>query len=192
MKSNAAKAALRGALARRGICYALGDKKPTREEDTWVAPNAAVIGMVTMKKGSSVWFNATVRGDMEQIVIGEGTNVQDGAVVHADKGVPTTIGKNVTVGHMAMLHGCTIGDGCLIGIGAVVLNKSVIGEGCLVGANAFIPEGKVFPPNSLIIGSPAKVVKELTPVQAAMLKGSAPHYVRNQRNFSAQLRPVED
>eukprot|EP01064_Diplonema_japonicum_P027684 TRINITY_DN4055_c0_g2_i1.p1 TRINITY_DN4055_c0_g2~~TRINITY_DN4055_c0_g2_i1.p1 ORF type:complete len:215 (+),score=47.59 TRINITY_DN4055_c0_g2_i1:48-647(+) len=192
MQSNSAKSAARAAIARRGISYALGDRRPIREEETWVAPNAAVIGTVTMKKGSSVWFNATVRGDVEQITIGEGTNVQDGAVIHADKGSPTTLGKNVTVGHMAMLHGCTIGDNTLVGIGAVVLNRANIGENCLIGANAFIPEGKTFPPNSLILGSPAKAVKEISEKQRMVLKYSAPHYVNNARRFATDLQPINE
>ena len=142
--------------------YDLKDKKPKNSGENWVAPNATIIGDVTLEKNSSIWFNATLRGDIENIHIGEGSNVQDGSVLHTDPGYPLKIGKNVTVGHMVMLHGCTIGDNSLIGIGAVILNNAKIGKNCIIGAKALITENKEIPDNSLVIGSPGKVVREVT------------------------------
>ena len=142
--------------------YDLKDKKPKNSGENWVAPNATIIGDVTLEKNSSIWFNATLRGDIENIYVGEGSNVQDGSVLHTDPGYPLKIGKNVTVGHMVMLHGCTIGDNSLIGIGAVILNNAKIGKNCIIGAKALITENKEIPDNSLVIGSPGKVVREVT------------------------------
>jgi carbonic anhydrase/acetyltransferase-like protein (isoleucine patch superfamily) len=147
--------------------YRLGDDLPIVDRDAFVAPNAAVVGKVQLLKGSSVWFGATLRGDNELISVGENSNVQDGSVLHTDQGFPLTIGKNVTIGHMVMLHGCDIGDGSLIGIGSTILNGVKIGKNCLVGAHTLIPEGKVIPDNSMVIGTPGKVVKELTTEQVA-------------------------
>lgn len=149
----------------------------------WIAPNATVIGNCILHENASVWFNAVLRGDNDPIIIGENANIQDGAVLHTDHGCPLTIGKNVTVGHLAMLHGCTIGDNSLIGIGAVVLNNAVIGKNCIIGAKTFIPEGKVIPDNSLVMGAPGKVVREVGEAQAQMLIGSALHYVKNWKRY---------
>jgi carbonic anhydrase/acetyltransferase-like protein (isoleucine patch superfamily) len=168
--------------------YQLGDSAPSLADDAFVAESAEVIGDVFMAPGSSVWFGAIVRGDVEHIAIGRGSNVQDGSVLHADPGFPLTLGENVTVGHLCMLHGCTVGDGSLIGIKAVVLNGAKIGKNCLVGAGALVTEGKVFPDNSLILGAPAKVVKEITPAQAEQLKHAAQHYVDNAERYRKQLK----
>jgi carbonic anhydrase/acetyltransferase-like protein (isoleucine patch superfamily) len=149
-----------------------------------------VIGKVILKKNASIWWGATVRGDNEPVVIGENSNVQDGAVLHTDIGSPLTLGRNVTVGHLAMLHGCEIGDYSLIGIGAVVLNDVKIGKNCLIGAKALIPEGKVIPDNSLVLGAPAKIIKEVTPAQLETLSTSADDYVENWRRFRRELRPA--
>lgn len=167
--------------------YKLGTRVPQMHESAWVADSAQVMGNVVMHENSSVWFGAVVRGDMDVITIGEGSNVQDGSVLHADEGVPLTIGKHVTVGHQVMLHGCTIGDGSLIGIQAVVLNGAVIGKNCLVGAGAIVTEGKVFPDNSLILGAPAKVVREMSPEQIKQMQSGAPHYVSNAARFRREL-----
>ena len=142
--------------------YDLKDKKPKNSGENWVAPNATIIGDVTLEKNSSIWFNAVLRGDIENIHIGEGSNVQDGSVLHTDPGYPLKIGKDVTVGHMVMLHGCTVGDNSLIGIGAVILNNAKIGKNCIIGAKALITENKEIPDNSLVIGSPGKVVRNIT------------------------------
>ena len=142
--------------------YRIGEKAPQIDASAWIAPNATVIGDVRLAANASIWWNAVLRGDNDPITIGENTNIQDGSVLHTDEGVPLTIGRDVTVGHMVMLHGCTIGDGSLIGIGAIVLNRAVIGKNCLIGANTLIPEGKVIPDRSLVMGSPGKVVRELT------------------------------
>jgi carbonic anhydrase/acetyltransferase-like protein (isoleucine patch superfamily) len=154
----------------------------------WIAPNATVIGNCILHENASVWFNAVLRGDNDPITIGENSNVQDGAIIHTDYGVPTTVGKNVTIGHMAVLHGCTIGDNSLIGIGAVVLNHAVIGKNCIIGAKALIPEGKVIPDNSLVMGAPGKVVREISETQQQLLVGSALHYVENWKRFKAGLQ----
>lgn len=156
----------------------------------WVAPNAVVIGDVKMLPGSSVWFNAVIRGDNDMITLGENTNVQEGAVLHTDTGYPLTLGKGVTVGHRAVLHGCEVGDNSLIGINAVVLNGAKIGKNCLIGANALITEGKVIPDNSLVMGQPGKVVRELDEAGITGIKMSALHYVENWKRFYRDLAEV--
>ena len=161
-------------------------------EEHFVAHNATVIGSVTLKDRSSVWFNVVIRGDNDQITIGEGSNIQDGSVLHTDPGYPLTVGQNVTVGHQAMLHGCTVGDGSLIGIGAVVLNGVKIGKGCLIGANALVPEGMEIPDGSLVVGSPAKVKRTLSPEQQQGLLENAQSYVDNMRRFNQSFEPQDD
>jgi carbonic anhydrase/acetyltransferase-like protein (isoleucine patch superfamily) len=168
--------------------YALGVKAPQIDEDTWVAPDANIIGDVVLEAGSSVWFSATLRGDNERITIGAGTNVQESTVMHTDMGYPLTVGANCTIGHKVMLHGCTIGDNSLVGMGAIVLNGARIGKNCLIGAGALITENKVIPDGSLVMGSPGKVVKTLDASAHAMLTASAMHYQDNMRRFRAKLR----
>lgn len=170
--------------------YELDGTAPQLAPSAWVADNAQVMGSVTLAEDSSVWFGVTIRGDTETITVGEGSNVQDGSVLHADVGFPLTIGRHVTVGHQVMLHGCTVGDGSLIGIGAVVLNGAKIGKNCLVGAAALVTEGKEFPDGSMIIGSPAKAVRQLTPEQIEGLRASAQHYIDNARRYRAGLHKV--
>ena len=170
--------------------YQLDELTPHIADSAWVADNAQVVGDVHMDADSSVWFSSVVRGDTATIRIGEGTNIQDGSVLHADVGIPLTVGKHVTVGHMVQLHGCTIGDESLIGIGAVVLNGAKIGKNCLVGAGSLVTEGKEFPDGSMILGSPAKVVRELTPEQIEGLRRSAQHYVNNKNRFKAGLKKI--
>ena len=172
--------------------YDLGGVSPELpgEDEYWIAPNAAVLGRVILKKNASVWFGATLRGDNDPIIIGENSNVQDGSVLHTDTGHPLTIGANVTVGHMVMLHGCTIGDGTLVGIGSIVLNGARIGKNCLIGANCLITEGKEIPDNSLVMGAPGKVVRELSEEQARVMSAGAMHYVENWKRYRAGLRPV--
>jgi carbonic anhydrase/acetyltransferase-like protein (isoleucine patch superfamily) len=170
--------------------YDLDGTKPTLMSGAWIADSAVVIGSVTMHENSSLWFGAVARGDTSNITIGKNSNVQDNAVLHADEGLPLTIGDNVTVGHQVMLHGCTIGDGALIGIGAIVLNGAVIGKNCLVGAGAMVTEGKVFPDGWMIIGSPAKAVKELTTEQIEGLARSAAHYVENAKRYRTGLKKI--
>ncbi|RQS73968.1 gamma carbonic anhydrase family protein [Burkholderia sp. Bp8963] len=167
--------------------YKLGDTTPTIHESVFVADTAAIIGKVVLEENSSVWFGATIRGDNEPITVGAGSNVQEGAVLHTDPGCPLTIAENVTIGHQAMLHGCTIGEGSLIGIQAVVLNGAVIGRNCLVGAGAVVTEGKTFPDNSLILGAPAKVVRELSAEDVARLRANAQTYVERRAHFKEQL-----
>ena len=170
--------------------YQLDELAPRLAPGAWVADSAQVIGNVELGVNASVWFGAILRGDTELLKIGSGSNVQDGSVLHADVGFPVTLGENVTVGHKVMLHGCTVGDGSLIGIGAVVLNGAKIGRHCLVGAGALVTEGKEFPDGSMIIGSPAKVVRQLMPEQIAGLLRSAAHYVANAKRFSAGLKKL--
>ncbi len=170
--------------------YALDGVSPEIAEDTWVAPDANVIGRVVLEPGASVWFGATLRGDNEEIRIGAGTNVQENTVMHTDMGFPLRIGAGCTIGHKAMLHGCTIGENSLIGMGATVLNGAKIGRNCLIGAGALVTEGKEIPDNSLVMGSPGKVVRELDDKAEAMLRASAVHYQDNMRRFRAGLKPV--
>lgn len=168
--------------------YALGAKRPQLAEPVWIAPDASVIGDVRLAAEVSIWWNAVLRGDNDPITIGERTNIQDGSVLHTDEGVPLTIGSDVTVGHLVMLHGCTIGDGSLIGIKSVILNGAVIGRDCLIGANSLIPEGKVIPERSLVMGSPGKVVRQLTDDDVARLRHAAAHYLEHWRHHAAELR----
>lgn len=172
--------------------YSLGDVTPVLpiDDEYWIAPTAAVMGRVVLKKNASVWWGAVLRGDNDPITIGEGSNVQDGSVLHTDTGSPLNIGANVTVGHMVMLHGCTIGDGSLVGIGSTVLNGAVIGKNCLIGAGCLITEGKEIPDNSLVMGAPGKVVRELSPEQAARVALGAMHYVENWKRYRRELRVV--
>lgn len=167
--------------------YKYGDTTPDIHDDVYVAETAVVIGDVTLARGASVWYQAVLRGDTATLTVGEESNIQDGAVMHADPGFPTTVGKGVTVGHQAMLHGCTIGDGSLIGIQAVILNGAVIGKNCLVGAGALVKEGANFPDNSLIVGAPAKVVRELSPKAVEGMRKNAQGYVERGRRHSQEL-----
>lgn len=170
--------------------YEIDGQAPQVPESAWVADSAQVMGKVVMGESSSVWFGVVARGDSDVIHIGERSNVQDGCVLHADEGVPLHIGNNVSVGHKVMLHGCTIGDGSLIGIGAIVLNHARIGRNCLVGAGSLVTEGKEFPDNSMILGSPAKVVRTLNEEQLAGLRRAAQHYVDNAQRFRLGLRKI--
>lgn len=173
--------------------YALGDRTPQLPEydEYWIAPNAAVMGEVILKKNASVWWGATVRGDTDCLTIGENSNVQDNSVLHADHGMPLVIGANVTVGHLVMLHGCTIGDGSLIGIGSIILNGAKIGRNCLIGANSLITEGKEIPDNSVVMGAPGKVVRTVDEHQARVLEASALHYVENWKRFRRGLVAID-
>ena len=160
--------------------FALGDARVTTEdEECWIAPTAVLIGHVVLKRNASVWWHTVIRGDNEPITVGENSNVQDGSVLHTDPGFPLTIGRDVTVGHMVMLHGCTIGDGSLIGIGSIVLNGAIIGENCLIAANTLIPEGEEIPARSVVMGSPGRVVREVTERDLAFITGPAARYVAN-------------
>lgn len=173
--------------------YALGNHVPALPADDryWVAPDAQVIGKVVIGEDVGIWFGATLRGDNEPITLGARTNIQENTVIHTDPGKPVTIGEGCTIGHGAIIHGCTIGDNSLIGMGATVLNGAVIGNNCLVGAGALVTEGKVFPDNSLIVGSPARVVRMLDETAIEGLKNSAESYVRNWKRFKAELRRLD-
>ncbi|MDH1264242.1 gamma carbonic anhydrase family protein [Pseudomonas sp. GD03944] len=172
--------------------YRLGPSQVDAHPDSWTAPTATLVGKVKLEPGASVWFGAVLRGDNELIHIGENSNVQDGTVMHTDMGYPLNIGKGVTIGHNAMLHGCTVGDYSLIGINAVVLNGAKIGKYCIIGANALIAEGKEIPDGSLVVGSPGKVVRELTEPQKKMLEASAAHYVHNAQRYARDLHEQDD
>ena len=170
--------------------YSLGERKLAFQGEEWfIAHNATVIGTVVMHNQASVWFNAVVRGDSDIIIIGERSNIQDAAVLHADPGIPLTLGKNISVGHQAMLHGCTVGDGSLVGIGAIIMNHAVIGSGCLVAAGALIPEGKTYPDGVLVVGSPGKIVRALTQAEQDALLDNAEIYVRRSKLYREQLKP---
>lgn len=171
-------------------CYLLDQQQPQLADDVWIAPNATVIGDIRIAARASIWWNAVLRGDNDPIHIGEETNIQDGSVLHTDAGIPMVIGPRVTVGHLVMLHGCTIGEGSLIGIGAVVLNRASIGKESIVGANTLIPEGKQYPERSLIVGTPGKVVRALTDEEVARLRKSAAHYVENARRYARGLQNI--
>lgn len=171
--------------------YELDGVAPRVAASAWVAENAQVVGDVTLGERTSVWFGVTVRGDTDTITIGAGSNIQDGSVLHADDGVPLVIGTNVTVGHQVVLHGCSIGDESLIGIGAIVLNGAKIGKHCIIGANTLIAEGKEIPDGSLVVGSPGKVVRELSDEQKKMLEASAAHYVHNAQRYARELERDE-
>ena len=168
--------------------YQLDDLKPALHGTAWIADSAQVMGNVTLGEDCSVWFGVVIRGDTETITIGKGSNIQDNSVLHADVGLPLVIGENVTVGHQVMLHGCTVGDNSLIGIQAVVLNGAKIGKNCLVGAGSLVTEGKQFPDGCMILGSPARVIRQLTPEQIEGLKMSAQHYIDNARRYKAGLK----
>lgn len=168
--------------------YALGELRPRIAPTVWVAPNAVVIGDVCLADHVSVWWNATIRGDMAPISIGANSNIQDGSVLHVDDEVPLVMGSGVTVGHLVMLHGCTIGDNSLIAIGSIVLNRAIIGKHCIVGANTLIPEGKTFPDGVMILGSPGKVVRDLTEKELAYITRPATHYVENAIRYRDQLQ----
>lgn len=163
--------------------HTLGERRPVFGCNAWIAPNATLIGDVRLGDESSIWWNAVLRADNDTIAIGAGSNIQDGSVLHADDGVPLTVGANVTVGHMVMLHGCTIGEQSLVGIKSVILNRAVIGRHCIIGANSLIPEGKVIPERSLVMGSPGKVVRELSDEEVARLLLAAQGYVANARRY---------
>jgi carbonic anhydrase/acetyltransferase-like protein (isoleucine patch superfamily) len=171
--------------------YRIGDRVPDIAASAYVHETATVIGSVLLSDRVSVWPQAVIRGDTETITIGAGSNVQDGAILHADPGVPLTLGEDVTIGHQVMLHGCTIGDGALIGIQAVVLNNAVIGKGCLVGAGSLVTEGKVFPDHVMIVGSPARVIRELAPKDVERVRHAAAHYVAEAEHYRAHAVRID-
>ena len=167
--------------------YQLGNKKIQRHVETWIANNAIVIGDITLKENSSVWFGAVLRGDIENIEVGAGSNIQDNCVLHTDAGFPLTVGKGVTVGHLAMLHGCSIGDDSLVGIGATILNGSKIGKNCIIGANSLIAENKNIPDRSLVVGSPGKVIREVTEEEKKAVFENTKHYQHNWKKYSKSI-----
>lgn len=173
--------------------YALDDVKPTLPEsgNYWVADSATVLGNVILRENTSVWYGAVLRGDNDPIEIGENTNIQDGSILHTDVGCPLTIGRDVTVGHRVMLHGCTIGEESLIGIGSTILNRARIGKNCIIGAHSLIPEGKEIPDGALVMGAPGKVVRTLTPGQVEMIRLSAHHYVENWQRHRRALTRID-
>ena len=172
------------------MVYALGSKKPVLHGNNYIAPNATVIGDVVIGKNANVWWNVVIRGDNDTVTIGEDVNIQDGSVLHTDEGVPLTLEKGVSIGHMVMLHGCTVKEGSLIGIKAVVLNHAVIGRDCLIGANSLIPEGKVIPDRSLVVGSPGRVVRQLSDEEVMNVRGIAQHYLDNAARYLKELKTI--
>ena len=160
-----------------------GVRVSTDGDDYFIAPNAAVIGKVRLEKNASVWWNAVIRGDNELVTVGENSNIQDGCILHTDVGFPCTVGANTTIGHMAMLHGCVIGDNSMVGIGAVVLNGVTVGNNCIIGSNALIPDGKQIPDNSIVMGSPGKIVRQTTEADIAYIQETVEFYVANQDRF---------
>lgn len=172
------------------MIYELGERKPAIGDGCFVAPNAAVIGSVVMKRNASVWWSVTIRGDNDVITLGENVNIQDGSVIHTDGGIAVTLERNVSVGHLVMLHGCTIRENTLIGIGAIVLNRVEVGRNCLIGAGSLVPEGKVIPEGSLVLGVPGRVVRSLTPEEIAMNTWIAEHYVERAGAYRSGLKAV--
>jgi carbonic anhydrase/acetyltransferase-like protein (isoleucine patch superfamily) len=172
------------------VIYSLEGVTPTLGRDVYVAPNATVAGDVHLGDEVSIWFGAVLRGDVERLTVGRGSNIQDNSVLHADPASPLVVGERVTVGHRVILHGCTIGDGALIGMGSTILNDAKVGRNCLVGANALITEGKVFADGMLIVGSPARAIRPLTADELARLAGSAGRYIERGRSYQAGLRPL--
>jgi carbonic anhydrase/acetyltransferase-like protein (isoleucine patch superfamily) len=172
------------------MIYEFDDRKPIFEGDYFVAPNAAVIGSVQFARNANVWWGVTIRADNDLIVLGENVNVQDGSVIHTDSGYQVRLERNVSIGHLVMLHGCTVGENSLIGIGAIVLNRAVIGKNCLVGAGALVPEGKVIPDGSLVLGVPGKVMRSLTPDEIAMNTWIAQHYVERAERYRKGLKAI--
>ena len=171
--------------------YELDGKKPNLHQSCFTAPSADLIGSVNMSEGSSIWFNCVLRADNDEINIGENTNIQDGSILHVDTGFPINISSNVTVGHKVMLHGCTIGENTLVGMNAVILNGAKIGKNCVVGANSLVTENTVIPDGSMVMGAPAKVVKELSEKHIKMLDRAATHYVDNSKHYMAELKPIK-
>jgi len=169
------------------MIYKFENNTPLLHEDSWAASNAVLIGKVILKKDANVWFNVVLRGDIEPITIGEGSNVQDGSVFHTDPDCPLTLGKGVTVGHMVVLHGCVVGDDTLIGIGSTILNKTKIGKNCIIGANTLIAENKVIPDRSLVLGSPGKVIRQVTNKEIEEIKENAKHYVENYKKYKNNI-----
>tara|TARA_B110000971_G_scaffold159437_1_gene162928 strand:+ start:171 stop:683 length:513 start_codon:yes stop_codon:yes gene_type:complete len=167
--------------------YDLGSKKIKNSGENWAATNASIIGDVTLEKNTSIWFNVTLRGDVENIYVGEGSNVQDGSVLHTDPGYPLKIGKDVTIGHLVMLHGCTIGDNSLIGISSVILNGAKIGKNCIIGANALVTENKNIPDNSLVIGSPGKIIRQVSDDEIKSITENAIYYQENWKKYSRSI-----
>ena len=165
------------------MIYEFENNTPKLHKDSWAASNAVLIGKVILEKNSNVWFNVVLRGDIEPITIGEGSNVQDGSVFHTDPGCPLTLGSGVTVGHLVMLHGCEVGNDSLIGIGSTILNKTKIGKNCIIGANTLIPENKTIPDQSLVLGSPGKVIRQVTDKEVEEIKENAQHYVENYKKY---------
>jgi len=165
------------------MIYNFENNSPILHKDSWVASNAVLIGRIILEKDANIWFNVVLRGDIETIKIGEGSNVQDGSVFHTDPSCPLTLGKGVTVGHMVMLHGCEIDDNTLVGIGSTILNKTKIGKNCIIGANTLIPENKVIPDRSLVLGSPGKVIRQVTDKEVEEIKENAKHYVKNYKKY---------
>ena len=172
------------------MIYRLDDRTPTFKGEYFVAPNAAVIGSVVMEAHSSVWWSVTIRGDNDVITLGENVNVQDNSVIHTDGGIPVTLERNVSIGHLVMLHGCTIRENSLVGIGAIVLNRAVVGKNCLIGAGALVPEGKTIPDGSLVLGVPGKVVRSLTPDEIAMNTWIAEHYAERAERYRKGLEAI--
>ena len=172
------------------MIYALGDIRPEFLGDYFIADNAIVIGRVRLHPNANVWFNAVLRGDQDLISLGENSNVQDGSVLHTDHGFPLIIGRDVAIGHMVMLHGCTIGDNTLVGIKSVIMNGAVVGKNCIIGANALIPERKVIPDGSLVLGSPARIIRPVTDEEIVSIRLNSQHYVENFKRYQAEFKPI--